>query len=158
MPAELQPLIRSINGLFERIARAVEHERRLTADAAHELRTPLAARLRAISRRARGRPEPVWQHGALEYNSATKAVRWRGEAVQLTSREAALLEVLLAHPGRILSKPQIIEKLYGWGEEIDSNALEVFVHHLRRKIAPTIVRTVRGMGYALGEPEGGTAA
>ena len=118
----------------------------------------LAARLRAISRRARGRPEPVWQHGALEYNSATKAVHWRGEAVQLTSREAALLEVLLAHPGRILSKPQIIEKLYGWGEEIDSNALEVFVHHLRRKIAPTIVRTVRGMGYALGEAEGGPTA
>ena len=80
----------------------------------------LAARLRAVSRRARGRPEPVWQHGALEYNSATKAVRWRGEPVQLTSRESALLELLLANPGRILSKAQIIEKLYGWGEEIDS--------------------------------------
>ena len=118
----------------------------------------LAARLRAISRRARGRPEPVWQHGALEYNSATKAVRWHGQPVQLTSREAALLEVLLANPGRILSKPQILEKLYGWGEEIDSNALEVFVHHLRRKIAPGVVRTVRGMGYALGEAEDGAAA
>ena len=118
----------------------------------------LAARLRAISRRARGRPEPVWQHGALEYNGATKAVRWRGEPVQLTSREAALLEVLLANPGRVLSKAQIVEKLYGWGEEVDSNALEVFVHHLRRKIAPTVVRTVRGMGYALGEPDAGSAA
>ncbi len=118
----------------------------------------LAARLRAVSRRARGRPEPVWQHGSLEFNSATKAVRWRNAAVQLTSRESAVLELLLANPGRILSKAQIIEKLYGWGEEIDSNALEVFVHHLRRKIAPGIVRTVRGMGYALGEPDRATPA
>ena len=85
-------------------------------------------------------------------------MRWRNEAVQLTSRESAVLELLLANPGRILSKAQFIEKLYGWGEEIDSNALEVFVHHLRRKIAPGIVRTVRGMGYALGDPDRETPA
>jgi two-component system response regulator QseB len=112
----------------------------------------LAARLRAITRRARGRAEPVWRHGALEFDPASKAVRWQGRPVQLTSREAALLEVLLAHPRRVLSKAQIFENLYGWDEELDSNALEVFVHRLRRKIAPGIVRTVRGVGYALGEP------
>jgi two-component system response regulator QseB len=111
----------------------------------------LAARLRAITRRARGRPEPVWRHGPLEYNAASKAVRWKGRPVQLTGREVALLEVLLANPGRVLSKAQILEKLYGWDDQLDSNTLEVFVHHLRRKIAPRIVRTIRGIGYALGE-------
>jgi two-component system response regulator QseB len=114
----------------------------------------LAARLRAVARRARGRPEPVWQHGALEFDASGRTVRWRGTPVPLTSRETALLELLLVNRGRILSKAQIVDKLYGFGEEIDSNALEVFVHHLRRKIDPGIVRTVRGMGYALGEPEG----
>jgi two-component system response regulator QseB len=110
----------------------------------------LAARLRAITRRARGRPQPVWQHGDLQYNPASKAATWRGEPVALTGREAALLEVLLANPDRVLSKSQILEKLYGWGDELESNAIEVFVYNLRRKIAPGIVRTVRGVGYALG--------
>jgi two-component system, OmpR family, response regulator QseB len=66
--------------------------------------------------------------------------------------------VLLANPNRVLSKTQIIEKLYGWGEELDSNALEVHVHHLRRKIAPAVVRTVRGVGYALGAADALSAA
>ena len=110
----------------------------------------LAARLRATTRRARGRPEPVWRHGALEYDPAAKAVRWHGEAVELTSRELALLEVLLANPRRVLSKQQLFEKLYAWDHAIESNAIEVYVHHLRRKIDPGIVRTVRGVGYALG--------
>jgi len=112
----------------------------------------LAARLRALTRRARGRPEPVWQHGALEYDSAAKTVKWRGVPVELTSRELALLEVLLTHPRRVLSKAQLFEKLYAWDQSIESNALEVYVHHLRRKIDPSIVRTVRGVGYALGTP------
>jgi two-component system response regulator QseB len=110
----------------------------------------LAARLRAVARRACGRPQPVWKHGDLEYNPASKEALWCGEAVALTSREAALLEVLLANPGRVLSKRQILEKLYGWADELQSNAIEVFVHNLRRKIAPDVVRTVRGVGYALG--------
>jgi two-component system response regulator QseB len=110
----------------------------------------LAARLRALARRARGSAEPVWRHGALTYHPAGKRAEWQGEPVDLTQREAALLELLLTHPKRVLSKTQIVEKLYGWGEEIESNALEVFVHHLRRKIDPRIVRTVRGVGYALG--------
>jgi two-component system response regulator QseB len=110
----------------------------------------LAARLRAITRRARGRPEPTWRHGALEYNPASKSVIWNGAPVVLTSRELALLELLLANPDRVMSKAQILEKMYGWGDELESNAIEVFVYNLRRKIAPEIVRTVRGVGYALG--------
>jgi len=110
----------------------------------------LAARVRAVTRRARGSAEPVWRHGALEYWPAAKRAAWHGRPVDLTTREASLLEVLLANPQRVLSKAQIIEKLYGWGEEIESNALEVYVHHLRRKISPRIVRTMRGVGYALG--------
>ncbi len=114
--------------------------------------TELAARLRALARRAQGRPEPVWRHGALEYNQAAKTVSWRGSPVDLTSREMALLEVLLANPRRVLSKAQLFEKLYAWDQSIESNALEVYVHYLRRKIDPGIVRTVRGVGYALGTP------
>jgi two-component system response regulator QseB len=110
----------------------------------------LAARVRAITRRARGRPETVWRHGALEYRPGAQAATWRGEAVELTGREAMLLELFLANPSRVLSKQQIQDKLYGWGEELESNALEVYVHHLRRKFTPRIVRTVRGVGYALG--------
>jgi two-component system response regulator QseB len=115
----------------------------------------LAARLRALTRRARGRPEPVWRHGALEYDPAAKRVSWRGQPVELTSRELALLEVLLASPRRVLSKQQLFEKLYAWDRAIESNAIEVYVHHLRRKIDPSIVRTVRGVGYALGPPDPG---
>jgi two-component system response regulator QseB len=120
----------------------------------------LAARLRAVGRRARGRLEPVWRHGALEFHPGARSVRFNGQPVDLTSREVALLEVLLANPSRVLSKAQIVEKLYGWGEELESNALEVYVHHLRRKLAPGVVRTVRGVGYALGpaEPAAGDAA
>jgi two-component system response regulator QseB len=110
----------------------------------------LAARLRALTRRARGRPQPVWRHGALAYDPAGKAVTWRGAPVELTGRELALLEVLLANPRRVLSKQQLFEKLYAWDQSIESNAIEVYVHHLRRKIDPGIVRTVRGVGYALG--------
>ncbi len=110
----------------------------------------LAARLRAIARRARGRPETVWRHGALAYRPSAHAATWHGEPVELTAREAMLLELFLANPGRVLSRQQIQDKLYGWGEELESNALEVYVHHLRRKLTPRIVRTIRGVGYALG--------
>jgi len=118
----------------------------------------LAARLRATTRRARGRPEPVWRHGPLEYDPAAKSVKWRGAPVELTSRELALLEVLLANPRRVLSKQQLFEKLYAWDHSIESNAIEVYVHHLRRKIDSSLVRTVRGVGYALGAPVEGEGA
>jgi two-component system response regulator QseB len=115
----------------------------------------LAARLRAMLRRASGRAQAVWTHGALRYDPATKLVHWHDQPVTLTARELALLEALLTHPQRVLSKAQLQEKLYDWGgSEPESNALEVHVHHLRRKIHPGIVRTVRGVGYALGAAEG----
>lgn len=114
----------------------------------------LAARLRALLRRASGRAQPVWQHGALEYEPAARRVRWKGQPVDLTARELALLEALLLEPQRVLSKARLREKLYDWSDtEPEGNSLEVHVHHLRRKIDPGIVRTVRGVGYALGAPE-----
>ena len=113
----------------------------------------LAARLRALLRRTAGHAQAVWSHGALDYEPASKRVRWQGRGIELTGRELALLEVLLSHPQRVLSKEFLLEKLYDWGgNEPESNALEVHVHHLRRKIHPGIVRTVRGVGYALGDP------
>lgn len=116
----------------------------------------LAARLRALLRRASGRAQAVWTHGALRYDPATRQVLWRDREVELTGMELALLEVLLAHPQRVLSKNQLLERLYDWsGSEPESNSLEVHVHRLRRKIDPGIVRTVRGVGYALGAAGGG---
>ena len=115
----------------------------------------LAARLRAMLRRSAGHVQAVWTHGGLRYDPAAKQVQWQGQPVELTGRELALLEMLLLHPQRVLSRTQLQEKLYDWsGGEPESNALEVYVHHLRRKIHPGIVRTVRGVGYALGAPEG----
>lgn len=111
----------------------------------------LAARLRAMVRRSAGRAQAVWQHGALEYDPAAKIVRWKGARVELTGFELALLETLLKHPQRVLSKAHLQEKLYDWsGTEPESNAIEVHIHHLRRKIDPSVVRTVRGVGYSLG--------
>lgn len=115
----------------------------------------LAARLRALMRRSHGRAQSVWRHGPLGYDPATKIVTWQGRAIELTGREMAVLEALMAHPGRVVSKSHLQEKLYDWsGAEPESNTLEVHVHHLRRKIDPRIVRTVRGVGYALGAVEG----
>jgi two-component system, OmpR family, response regulator QseB len=111
----------------------------------------LAARLRALLRRAGGRSQPLWQHGELAYDPSTKRVQWKGNTVELTARETAVLETLMTEPDRILSKPTLMEKLYDWGgNEPESNTLEVHVHHLRRKIHPDIIRTVRGVGYSLG--------
>ncbi|MBB2776184.1 UNVERIFIED_ORG: two-component system response regulator QseB [Comamonas terrigena] len=111
----------------------------------------LAARLRALTRRTAGHTQAVWQHGELAYDPAAKAVHWRGAPVALTGRELAVLEALLAQPQRVLSRSHLLEKLYDWsGTEPESNSLEVHIHHLRRKIDPGIVRTVRGVGYALG--------
>lgn len=114
----------------------------------------LAARLRALLRRTGGHLQEVWTHGALRYDPAARSVQWQGRPVELTGRELALLEMLLLNPQRVLSRAQLQEKLYDWsGGEPEGNTLEVFVHHLRRKIHPGIVRTVRGVGYALGSGE-----
>lgn len=114
----------------------------------------LAARLRALARRAAGQLEASWKHGALEFDPARKLVWWKGAPVDLTGRELALLEALLSQPRRVLSKALLLEKVYDWSSaEPESNALEVHIHYLRRKIDPKIVRTVRGVGYAIGSCE-----
>lgn len=110
----------------------------------------LAARLRAVTRRSAGMPEPVWSHGDLQFHPASRQTYWQGSAVDLTNRETALLELLLSHPNRVLTREFIREKLYDWNDDVESNALDVHIHHLRRKIHPKIVRTLRGSGYTLG--------
>lgn len=107
----------------------------------------LQARLRALVRRAKGTAAPVIRHGRVALDPAARTVTLDGQPIELSAREFATLHELLANAGRVLSKSQIEAKLYAWGEEIESNAVEVFVHHLRRKLYPEVIRTVRGVGY-----------
>lgn len=109
----------------------------------------LNARLRALVRRAGGTPEPVLRAAGIELEPATHRVRFRGQPVELSAREFAVLHALMLHAGRTLSRAQIEEQLYAWGEEIESNVVEVHIHHLRRKLSPDVIRTVRGVGYLL---------
>ncbi len=109
----------------------------------------LAARLRAIARRADGQPEPLLRLDELELDPAARTVKHRGQPVALSHREFALLEALLRNAGRVLTRAQLEQALYAWGEEVESNAVEVHVHHLRRKLAPELIQTVRGVGYLM---------
>jgi two-component system response regulator QseB len=107
----------------------------------------LAARIRAVTRRKTGRATPLLEHGGVTLDPATHEVRRGGEIVALSPREFAVLHALLEHPGRILSRAQLEERIYGWGEEVESNAVEVHVHALRRKLGAQFIRNVRGVGY-----------
>jgi two-component system, OmpR family, response regulator QseB len=107
----------------------------------------LVARLRAIMRRNAGRAAAVIEHRGVTLDPATLVVTRNGEAIQLSPREFALLHALIEHPGRILSRAQLEERLYGWGEEVESNVIEVHVHTLRRKLGVDFIRNVRGVGY-----------
>jgi DNA-binding response OmpR family regulator len=107
----------------------------------------LQARLRALLRRAQGLAEPLLRHGRVVLDPRARTVTLDGAPVELSPREYATLQQLLLNAGRVLSKTQIEDALYGWGEEIESNAVEVYVHHLRRKLYPDLIRTVRGVGY-----------
>jgi two-component system response regulator QseB len=107
----------------------------------------LAARVRAVKRRSSGRATPALQVGGLRLDPATREVSLDGAPVQLSTRELALLEALLERPGRPLSRPQLEERIYGWGQEVESNAVEVHVHSLRRKLGPGWIKTLRGVGY-----------
>ena len=111
------------------------------------------ARLRAITRRAQlaqGGGSGVLSHGVLKLQPARRTATWKGKVVPLTNREFWLLETLVRKKGQILSRERLEETLYGWGDEIDSNAVEVYIHHLRRKFDPALIKTVRGLGYQLG--------
>jgi DNA-binding response OmpR family regulator len=107
----------------------------------------LQARIRALLRRAAGRAEPVYEHKGVSINPATREVMVNDEPVMLSAREWAVLEPLLARPGRVLSRAQIEDKLYGWKDEISSNAVEVYIHGLRKKLGAELIRNVRGVGY-----------
>jgi two-component system response regulator QseB len=115
--------------------------------------TELAARIRALLRRSAGRADPVVAYGAIELFPDTREVRVRGEPVALSPREFAVLEALLRRPGAILSRAQLEEKLYGWNEEVESNAVEVHIHALRRKLGADAIRNVRGVGWMIGRTE-----
>ena len=107
----------------------------------------LLARIRALLRRAAGRAEPVYEHQGVCINPATREVTVQGEPVTLSGREWAVLEPLLARPGLVLSRAQLEAKLYDWAHEISSNAVEVYIHGLRKKLGADIIRNVRGVGY-----------
>jgi len=107
----------------------------------------LNARIRSVVRRAAGRGDPVIQNGDLRLDPATHAVEHKGVPVTLSAHEYAVLEALLQRPGAVLSRSQLEERLYGWDDPIGSNAVEVYVHSLRRKLGSESIRTLRGVGY-----------
>jgi two-component system response regulator QseB len=107
----------------------------------------LAARIRALLRRRAGRPAPGIEHLGVTLDPAAHRVTREGAEVALSPREFALLQLLMERPGTILSRTQLEERLYGWGEEVESNAVEVHVHGLRKKLGADFILTVRGVGY-----------
>jgi two-component system response regulator QseB len=111
--------------------------------------TELAARLRALVRRAHGEPQQRLVAQDVEVDPSARSVHKGGEPVAMSTREFDLLHVLMLAAGRVLSREQLEQQLYGWGQEVDSNAVEVHIHHLRRKLGPGLIRTVRGVGYML---------
>jgi two-component system response regulator QseB len=112
----------------------------------------LTARLRALQRRHSGRPETVITHGKLRLDPAARKVQLDGRDVNIVGREFALLQILLENRGRVIPRARLEEKLYGWEGEIESNSLEVFIHHLRKKLGRDLIRTVRGVGYIIEKP------
>ena len=114
----------------------------------------LKARVRSLSRRAAGRSSNRLEHAGVVLDRETHRVLHDGKPVELSAREYALLEALLEHPGRTLSRAQIEQRIYPWGQEVESNAIEVHVHHLRAKLFPGLIRTVRGVGYAIEAGDG----
>ena len=109
----------------------------------------LAARIRALMRRTAGRAAPVLHHGTLTLDPAARTVSVDGAAVELSAREFSLLQTLLESAGRVLTRAQLEQSLYGWRDEPDSNALEVHIHHLRKKLGSDFIRTLRGVGYTV---------
>lgn len=119
----------------------------------------LEARVRALTRRGTGQPRCI-EIGQLSYDQADRVVKIGGQLVDLSAREVGLLEIFLLRVGRLVSKDQLVNHLCGWGEEVSSNAIEVYVHRLRKKLEDSGVRivTVRGLGYCLENPDAVPAA
>lgn len=109
----------------------------------------LIARVRALLRRNAGRAQSLLVCGALSLNPVTHEVTYQGKNITLSAREFALLHTLMEKPGAVLSRAQLEEKLYGWNEEVESNAVEVHIHHLRKKLGTDVIGNVRGVGYMI---------
>jgi len=109
----------------------------------------LCARLRALTRRSRGLAEQKICYKNIEIDSAAHTVLYDNEKIDISRREFALLEELLSSAGRVLSRSHLEEKLYSWGDEVDSNAIEVHIHHLRKRFGSDLIKTVRGVGYII---------
>ncbi|HEY6897019.1 MAG TPA: response regulator transcription factor [Rhodocyclaceae bacterium] len=109
----------------------------------------LAARLRALIRRSHGRAEALIRVGAVEFDPAARRVKLDGKGVELSARELAILETLMSHAGRVVSRAQLESAIYGWEEGVESNAVEVHIHHLRKKLGSDFIRNLRGIGYVV---------
>jgi DNA-binding response OmpR family regulator len=114
----------------------------------------LTARLRALMRRAGGQPSPLLSAAGITLDPATRRVEFKNKEIELSAKEYALLHALMQQPGRALSRAQLEQHLYAWGDEIGSNTVEVYIHHLRRKLGADAIRTLRGIGYVVAR-EGG---
>ncbi len=114
----------------------------------------LAARLRSLVRRSHGVAQEVLQMGVLAMEPGTRRVLWQGEEVTLSTREFDLLHALMRSAGRVLSREQLEQQMYSWGHEVESNAIEVHIHHLRRKLQADAIQTVRGVGYRVNPQPG----
>ena len=117
----------------------------------------LLARMRAVIRRRDGSAHSVIGSTAMQLDLTTREVILQGERAQLSAREFALLHALLERPGAILSREQLENRIYGWGEEVTSNAVDVLIHGMRRKLGPDTIRNVRGLGWRVAAASGGTA-
>ena len=113
----------------------------------------MAARLRAIARRQSGRASPKMEYGNIVLDPAARAVTVEGTPVSCTAHEYAILETLLNQIGRVLTRERLEDAVYGWDEGVESNAIEVHVHHLRKKLGKSVIKTVRGVGYIIQKPE-----
>ncbi len=109
----------------------------------------LAALLRALVRRASGNAAPALEVAGVKLEAAAHRVLYRNEVIDLPAKEFAVLHTLMLNAGRVMSRTQIEEQLYAWGEEVESNAVEVYIHHLRRKLFPELIETIRGVGYLI---------
>ncbi len=109
----------------------------------------LAARLRALARRSTVTRAPLLQVRELELDPAARRVRLRGQPVEISAKEFVILEMLMRNVGKVISRAQLESALYGWGEGVESNVVEVHIHHLRRKIGTDLIRTVRSVGYLI---------
>jgi two-component system response regulator QseB len=112
----------------------------------------LQARIRALLRRQSGRVETVIRLGQLSLNPASHEVHLQGQLVSLSAREFSLLAAFMDRPGTVMSLSQLEEKLYGWGDEVGSNTVEVYIHSLRKKLGADLIKNVRGVGYMVSKP------